>query len=577
MRRLSLFLGFVFSVAVLGSSSSLHAQRSDVYYPPVLIRTGEGDVSTSSSEPELPREEFSSPSEEPTGVEEVQTSSPTEEEIPENEPSGIPEKDVPFRPLPEVVSSSSSSKSSVTVPPRSSSSAVATTSASSAASSDAPVREIPTKEIIQSSSSSTSSSSSSLSSTSSSSSGAALGIFNPENFRRENFGYTIPIIDTENMAQPEDLPIPMPVVLSNLFYALLFTIVMALSGVILQYLYRTNEAELSRILRRLPFQAVLTALLVWVFRFFLPVASAQGVDWQSSVSMFHIPVLAFTFFMVIGASNYLFDNIISEKGTRANAVVGKAVFGKFFQPDPREVKSQKWLVLLLIVVYGLAGAYINPSFSLIPAAQIGMTVITIAAVLISAYTKDSISYLMARLWKYSPLFRANVFGLFFAITCVLLGRAMELNPGYIYGLPISLFFIRLADEKQEGMLNFFGIAWMLLIATAMWFLAPQMKAYEVLHDFFNIVFVILIEGAFLEMLPLPYLTGGSVYQWKRFAWAGGFTMIVFLLFQTLFNPQSTIMHLAKSPPTLSALMILGCYAAGVFILWGYLMWRRRQN
>lgn len=401
----------------------------------------------------------------------------------------------------------------------------------------------------------------------------------PSNYRREQFGYTVPIIDSTNIASPVEVFASPGVLWINLLLALLFTLVIGLARLIMNRLLTLDAARLKQILERLPLQAVMTLLLSWLLTLLLPQASAQGFSFTSQVSLLHVPYLAFLFFLVIGISNFIFNNIITSEGDAVHELfIRYPLLARFFRPGEADRSRERWLIVIVLIAYGIVGTHINPSFSILPTpAEIGMALIATLAILIAAYTKDSLRFFIAKVWKCSTWFKANISGLLLAIICVFVSRSLKLSPGYIYGLPVGLFIVSAIYDRHEGIFEFFGLLWMMILALIAWIAAPMLSSYQVLHDFLLLIFIILAEAAFFEMLPLRYLSGGSIFRWRKSLWALEFTLVVFLLFQTTLNPGGTIASIQQSPPAITAVMLLGAYAAFVLILWAYLLLKRVKS
>lgn len=348
----------------------------------------------------------------------------------------------------------------------------------------------------------------------------------------------------------------------NASLAILITLVIGFSGVILNNLFVSHRKQLEKLLARLPFQAMLTILLFWIIDVFFPRAMAQSSGAVGGHSLSTIPLLAGIFFVVVGLTNSVFNNFITSEGDQLHSI-----FTRFFHFKGNDHRGERWLVLLFLFAYAIAGAHMNPSFSIVPRAQVGMALVAIIAILLSGYAKDMLRYLLSKYWKYTSWFKANGPGLVFAIACVFLSRTFDLSPGYIYGLPIGLFIVSKVYERQQGLFEFLGLLWMMGLTIIVWLVGPLFSEYEVIHDFFILSFVILAEGLLFEMIPLPYQAGGSIFRWKPLVWASQFVLVVFLVFQTVLNRTGTFTTLQQSPPALATLLFLGCYTAGVLLLW----------
>lgn len=292
-------------------------------------------------------------------------------------------------------------------------------------------------------------------------------------------------------------------------------------------------------------------------------------------------LLAILFFIIVGTSNFIFNNVIESHGDDIHRWIHRVPLMRRFDRiyhswhDWRRPR-RGFVLLFLLALYALIGAHINASLNIFRGDNIGMLIITGTAIVIAAYANNIFRYLVSRRWKIASVFKPHFFGLLLATTCVLISRSMNVSPGYLFGIPMSLFLYTEGVRRNIGILEFFGIFWMLLFTLVVWFLMPVMKPWQILSDFDTLLYVVLIEALFFLTLPLGYLPGSLVFQWKKWVWGVLFTFIVFALFHTLFNPNSTLGSLVKNPPAVNTLLILGVFAAGSLGVWGWLQWRARK-
>ncbi len=393
----------------------------------------------------------------------------------------------------------------------------------------------------------------------------------PERYNRECFWYRDPIIDPAAIVHPSEFTVGW----ANVLLAVLTTIIVGLSGLLLASFGAADAKRVREILRRLPLQAFFALVLLWLIQGFIPTAAAQGTE-TLRMSLYALYLYVGVFFVVVNMSNFIFNNIVTSDGDKIHQfVVSHPILDRFVS-EGRNLSHEKWLIVLLLIAYGVVGAHISPGFSLFPQEQIGIVFVTTAAIILSAYFKDFARFLLARAWKFPSWFKANVAGLFVAFICVALTRSLALSPGYIYGVPVGLFIVAAHYHQREGLFESLGLLWLMGVALILWMCSPLLAPYAVASDAINLFFVIAIEHAFIETFPLPYLAGGSIFRWKKVVWAAQFALIVFLLFQTLFNPKGTIVGLVQSPPAVATLSLLGAYVIGVLLLWVYIVWGRKK-
>lgn len=387
-------------------------------------------------------------------------------------------------------------------------------------------------------------------------------------FPRSALGYGSPVIDPAAVIHLDRFSLDPKAILGNLTWSLLVLIVLWSSAVLLGQLMAGSAALMAQIMRRVPLQILLTLVLIALYRLVVPGAHAQGMAATATGSLLQIPIVAFVFFVVVGLSNTLFNNLLTAEGDRLHAV---------FHIQSDRILRSVWVILLLSLLYAVIGGYINPGFSILPSRDLGMIFVTLISVLLSAYFKDSLSFLLARRKNIDAWFQGNLAGLLIAIGCVWLTRTFGFDPGYIYGIPAGLVVGAHLSHAEEGRLEAAGMVSGLVIAIVVWLLGSILTGTGVPLDLCNLVFVILAEDAFFDMIPLPTLAGSAIYSWNRGAWALLCIIVTFLLFHTLLNPQGTVSGILGQPPALGAVLLLGCYAVFVLLLWAIVTYRNREE
>ncbi|OGJ55183.1 hypothetical protein A3D11_03880 [Candidatus Peribacteria bacterium RIFCSPHIGHO2_02_FULL_49_16] len=283
-------------------------------------------------------------------------------------------------------------------------------------------------------------------------------------------------------------------------------------------------------------------------------------------------LLAFLLFLVIGVSSVTFNNIVEGYGDHINAFFHRLPILRWFRESGQQGTGlfRGVILLLTIIVYAAIAAHITPQFILWSVQSWGILLVTFIAIALGTYTKDLWRYAVALSWKCEGLFKPNIFGLVLAVGCIALSRMLEISPGFIFGIPIGLFIYGQKFEEQEGKLEFWGLILMFTTALISWALIPVVQSYGVLHDLSMILYVILIEGVFLEAMPLKYLPGKAIMDWKKPLWILLMVMILFVLLHTIFNPGSVVSSIQHAKLQGAAVLFLGAYVGMSAILWLWL-------
>jgi hypothetical protein len=291
-------------------------------------------------------------------------------------------------------------------------------------------------------------------------------------------------------------------------------------------------------------------------------------------------LLAILVFLSVGLSSFLFNNLIEAHGDDLNKFYKRVPLLKQFytkNATKKHVALRFITLAVVLLLFAVIAAHIDPDFNLLKLENLGVLLITTIVIILSTFTKDFMRFFVALKWKCPALFRPNIIGLFIAVACVALTRHFELSPGYVFGIPMGLFIISRRFEENEGHLEFLGLLLMLGVTILTWWLAPMAEEYQILYDVLTLLYVILLEAVFFELFPLEYLPGKAIYHWNKPAWAILFIVTVFLLFHTIFNPQSTLSTIKDSRPTKITLFIFGAYVIFSILLWAFMTYRSKSK
>ncbi len=306
-------------------------------------------------------------------------------------------------------------------------------------------------------------------------------------------------------------------------------------------------------------------------------ASPQEFSWETEVAGTNL-LLALLLFVVIGASSVLFNNLIGSYSDGIRRFSRHLPFLAYFEGKiAEETRLHRGMMLaIFLFLYALIAAHVNPSFSLLHLENRGIMLVSLATVVTGTYAKDSMRYLIAKRWKAKTLWKPHIVGVILATICVAFSRFLQVSPGYLFGIPIVLFIFSRKYEEREGLLESLALLWVFGLALGAWFLAPMMLRYDLLHDFLNLLYVLLIEVLFFELLPIAGLPGAAILRWRKGAWALLSAGNIFMLLQTLWSPQSTLGSIEKLTSSRTAVSLLVGYAALSLAAWGLLAWKQKR-
>jgi hypothetical protein len=137
-----------------------------------------------------------------------------------------------------------------------------------------------------------------------------------------------------------------------------------------------------------------------------------------------------------------------------------------------------------------------------------------------------------------------------AAVCVVVSRALVLEPGYCYGLIAVFAFRPLLPEESGGRLAAVSALVVLALSVASYAAFVEVShvasrphpspALLVVQAALGVVFALGIQSVSFGMLPLPFLPGRDVVKWNPWAWAGVFGLGTIAFVWILLQPGSGI-------------------------------------
>jgi hypothetical protein len=175
-----------------------------------------------------------------------------------------------------------------------------------------------------------------------------------------------------------------------------------------------------------------------------------------------------------------------------------------------------------------------------------------------------------------------------ALVSVGISRAAGLHPGIVVGFIASAVVLGEPDFTAEER----GKAWtkvaaaMLAVSVLAYLLAiPAHQLYEASPNVWTglpeaialAIFVVCLQGLLFNLIPLEFMDGWRIWQWKPWAWAALFVPSAFLFVQILFNEDKEYLELVTSHKSIGGLFILLGYIAVTFGTWAYLRGKVEQS
>ena len=160
------------------------------------------------------------------------------------------------------------------------------------------------------------------------------------------------------------------------------------------------------------------------------------------------------------------------------------------------------------------------------------------------------------------------------------------EPGYLYGVIASLAFQGTLAKNEQGHAVALSAAASLALAIIAWLIwvpvghaaaVPGAPFAVVLAaDLLGSIFVGGLVGNVIGLLPLRFLSGGTLMAWSRAAWAATFGIAVFGLIEVELRPQSSSAHPGGAPVVTAVLLFVLFGGSSAGMRW-YFSRRERQK
>ncbi|HJW84313.1 MAG TPA: hypothetical protein VJ754_08405 [Anaerolineae bacterium] len=246
------------------------------------------------------------------------------------------------------------------------------------------------------------------------------------------------------------------------------------------------------------------------------------------------------------------------------------------------------LLTALLAVTALIASFVDPDFQANTPRGVATTVTLLVAFTVVTLATASGGKLLARSLPVTSGLRMRPGALLIVLLSVLLSRSLNFLPGFLIGLPAGLAVI--AAENDPGRDLRIGRASILaaiFVAALAWLLAwPVESLLSGMADSLNsdvaslaltvvggiqsallAIFLVAIEYALIELLPIGPLTGRAWFAQRRLVWGVVFGVVIFAALHTLFNPADTGFEALRNPGLLPLGAILAVYSGVTLLVW----------
>ena len=176
--------------------------------------------------------------------------------------------------------------------------------------------------------------------------------------------------------------------------------------------------------------------------------------------------------------------------------------------------------------------------------------------------------------------RALWWTLLIAVVCVVISRLAGFQPGYLYGLIISIVFVTEISARDEGFGTWLASAWLLVLSVIAWVLLAvvrQTSADPLLSLFLQTVLVTFvvagIETLVIGLLPMRFLPGHPLFRWRKSVWFALFALAVMGYLLILVDPANGYLSDSSRTPMIIGIVFLVSFGIISIGTWAYFRYR----
>jgi len=176
--------------------------------------------------------------------------------------------------------------------------------------------------------------------------------------------------------------------------------------------------------------------------------------------------------------------------------------------------------------------------------------------------------------------RALWWTLLVAVICVVISRLADFQPGYLYGLVVSIVFVTEISKRDEGIGTWLASAWLLVLSFIAWVLLALVRQgtfdpwLALFLQTVLVTFVVAgIETLAVGLLPMRFLPGHPLFQWRRGMWFVVFALSVMGYLLILVDPANGYLSDSSRTPMLVGIIFLVTFGVVSFGTWAYFRYR----
>ena len=246
------------------------------------------------------------------------------------------------------------------------------------------------------------------------------------------------------------------------------------------------------------------------------------------------------------------------------------------------------IIMLIFAMYGIIFATLEPGTSILSPDGVQLAIALAMSVGLISLGGDAARRWLARLWHSKSRYGVHPASLLLAIGTTVMSRVFRLSPGILFGVPGGAE-IELGKEGKrirEIILAFTTLATVLVLGAFGWIatgIIAQVGTRTVNADILTFwgpiarfaqtiglaIFVLAVQTAFFDMIPLGATLGGKICRWSGIAWTITFVPMAFIFTHTILNPNSDFLSAFQSANVRATVFLTAALVIVTLFVWLY--------
>lgn len=288
-------------------------------------------------------------------------------------------------------------------------------------------------------------------------------------------------------------------------------------------------------------------------------------------------LLALLLLLIVGFAGELFNNTVESNYGVIAGWFGGGPLRRLVGGGGRLVAGRLG-VPAFVGLAALISCFVDPAFGIdVPSIArfagmfVGLVVVLAAFKLPSMLARRRATGELGRL-------RPLPWALAVAVVFVAVSRLADLQPGYLYGIVLGVFFVKDVSPREEGRETLVGSLCTLGAALAGWLgltwinglgTDPADLGATLVATACAAVAVAGLEATAFGLVPLRFMPGFAVYRWNRGAWATLWAVSLFGFVHVLIGPASGYVAELSVEGFVAALGVFAAVGAVSIATWLY--------